>query len=144
MNTISVSAKVATSAKPEALFAVLSDSASYPAWSIWDRCEIERSGDPARHGAGEIRLLYTRFSAVREEIVAVDPPRRVEYRLLEGLPVRDYTAQTTITDVGCGRAEIVWSASFRARHPGTGWFWRLFFLLVLKRVAQDLARAGIQ
>lgn len=62
-------------------------------------------------------------AAVRLEPVDADPPNRLRYRIVGGIPVRDHVAEVLLVAVG-GGTDICWSHRFRARIPGTGGFLR--------------------
>jgi hypothetical protein len=86
-----------------------------------------------------VRVFTTPFAKAREEIVALVPNRRVSYRLLSGLPLRNYRADVDLEPLGDRAIMIVWQASFETKYPGTGWFWLWLLRRVIKRVAEDLA-----
>ncbi len=102
-------------APPAAVWQLLGDSASWPSWTPIDVAEIEQPGD--RDGLGEIRTFKTGRITVREEIVERRPERRLSYRLLSGLAVRDYRADIDLTP-RAGGTEIRWHTTFRAKVPG--------------------------
>jgi hypothetical protein len=74
----------------------------------------------------------------REEVTEFEPPSRYGYRLLSGLPVRDYRAQVTLSDAADG-TEIHWHSEFDARFPGTGGLVRRSLQRVVRDVASRLA-----
>lgn len=116
-SSYAVSARSA--AAPEAVFDLLADATS---WSRWAGPMIVRSWwDPTRPagGVGAIRCLGLGRLASREEIVEQDRPSRLSYRILRGLPVRDYLATVVLTPEA-GGTRIDWSASFVPAVPGTG------------------------
>jgi uncharacterized protein YndB with AHSA1/START domain len=115
-----VEATAHSAAAPERVWQLLADSSTWPEWGIWDARSLERQGSPPPEGVGAVRELKTGRVVVREEIVAFDPPRRVGYRLLSGLPVRDYEAEVTLEPGEQGSALIRWRAEFAPRLPGTG------------------------
>jgi len=110
-----------TPAEPAAVWHLLGDSATWPSWTPIERAQIERPG-PAE-GPGEIRTFKTGRVTVREEIVERDAERRLSYRLLGGLAVRDYRADIDLTPTPEG-TEIRWHTTFRAKVPGAGGLYR--------------------
>jgi len=69
-----------------------------------------------------------RWSSVREttlrvEVLSAQPPSRLRYRIVQGLPVKDHAGDVQLVPVD-GGTDIQWSHSFRARIPGTGGFLR--------------------
>jgi len=136
MRTIDVAATAHTDAPATTVWPILADTNGWPSWSPNDHAELERAGTPIADGVGAIRVLHTGRIVVREEIVVFDAPERLEYRLLSGLPVRDYQATVTLAPDGSG-TRIEWSASFRSAVPGLGWVLRP----ALRRVVQAFASA---
>ena len=108
-------------AGPEAVFALLGNSATWPDWTPVDSFELIEAGDA--DGLGEVRLFRTGNVRVREEIVERVPGRRLTYELRAGLAVKDYRAEIDVepTEEGC---EVRWHTTFRAKVPGSGWMYR--------------------
>lgn len=125
----------------KAAFDLLADSRAWPSWGGAGSVDIERPGDAA--GVGEIRVMRNGPLRVREEIVAIVPPKLVQYVLLSGLPVRDYEARVEITPDESGSI-IHWRARFGSKVPGAGAVNRLIFRKVLQRTAAALADAAAQ
>lgn len=47
----------------------------------------------------------------------MDVPVRLAYRMLSGLPVRDYAGETTLSDRD-GATDTIWKVTMTARFPG--------------------------
>jgi hypothetical protein len=139
---ISVSAK--STAAPERIFPLLKNSETYPGWSMIDRYDAVKPGRDETNGIGAVRRLQTGSKVMCEEIVDIVPNRLVGYRLLSGLPLQDYQAQTRLDRQPDGGAEITWSCSFIPKYRGTGQFWKIVMRHILRRFVRDLARAGEQ
>jgi hypothetical protein len=105
MATITLEKTVA--APPDVVFDVLTDHRGYPAITPLRGVDLEREGSPAPNGVGAIRVLRLAGPPIREEVTVFDRPRRFGYRLLSGAPVRDHTADVTLSDVA-GRTRIVY------------------------------------
>ncbi len=110
-----------TTASPAAVWRLLADSSSWPAWTPIEAFEPEREGGP--DGVGERRAFTTGRVVVHEEIVERRPERRLSYRLLSGLALRDYRADIDLTPRDAG-TEIRWHTTFRPKVPGAGWVYR--------------------
>ena len=108
-----------SAAPPAAVFALLVDGETWPRWSPIEAFELERTGDPPPEGVGAIRVFRRGRTTGRDEIVEVVPDRRLSYRSLSGLPVRDYRAHVDLEPDGDGTT-IRWEASFAPKLPGTG------------------------
>jgi uncharacterized protein YndB with AHSA1/START domain len=128
-----------SSAPPERVFALLEDAPGWTAWAGFPLAEYEREGDPAPHGVGAVRRLGNRLASTREEVIAHDPPHHLAYRILSGVPVKDYRADVTLTPDGTGTA-IRWVSTFRPKVPGTGPLLAPFLRLFIRRFARRLAR----
>ena len=137
-----VEATFTVQAPAAVIWGPLADSRGWPAWSPNDAAELVQEGDPAPDGVGAIRVFRTGPIKVREEIVAFEPERRVVYRLLSGLPVRDYTGEVTLTPSAEDPAVtvLVWESTWRPRYPLTGWALRLGFQRIVQQWGGALAR----
>jgi uncharacterized protein YndB with AHSA1/START domain len=78
---------------------------------------LESEGDPPPDGVGGIRVLTRGPLRMREQITEVEAPSRLAYRLLSGLPVRQYVGQTTLTTEDKG-TDIRWTIDFTSPIPG--------------------------
>jgi uncharacterized protein YndB with AHSA1/START domain len=107
----------------EDVWKLLADCESWPEWSDLEEVVIRHPGDPPPAGLGSIRVIRSRGLAVQEEVTAFEPPERMSYTLTEGLPVRDYRAEVTLT-ARPSLTELVWRVTFRPSVPGTGWLLR--------------------
>lgn len=117
---IDIRAKIG--ADPEAVWALLGDSASWPSWTPIETCMVIRAGGP--DGLGEVREFTTGRVTVREEIVGRAASRRLSYELLGGLAVSDYRADIDLAPgVGGHGTEIHWHTTFKAKVPGSGWLY---------------------
>ena len=70
---------------------------------------------------------------------ALEPPRRLEYELVSGLPIRDYRAEVTLTP-SAGGTEIRWHSRFNAKLPGSGGLARRALQRFIEQTAEGLAR----
>jgi Polyketide cyclase / dehydrase and lipid transport len=128
-------------APPAVVFALLSDSSTYPQWAPVEGYEMERPGFDTPHGVGEIRVLFSGMFRVREEVVELVPGKFMAYTLLSGLPMRDYRGETTLDLLPDGGTRIIWQSNFNGV-AGTGPLMRLLMLWILWRLTGALARAA--
>lgn len=124
-------------AEPAAVWRLLGDSSTWPAWTPIETATIERPAD--ENGLGEIRSFKTGRVTVREEIVERKAERRLSYKLLGGLAVRDYRADIDLTPTA-GGTEIRWHTTFTAKVPGSGWLYRRALERATLRFVDGLAK----
>ena len=129
-----IEARVIAAAPRDTVWAVLADARSWHTWGPWDRAELEREGHDVADGVGAIRVFTRRPITSREEVVAFEPPLRLAYRLLSGLPVREYRAEVRLTADGAA-TEIHWRSEFESGVPGMA----AFIGRIVPRVAADMA-----
>jgi hypothetical protein len=130
-------ASAITSSPPAAVYALLFDVGSWPAWSGMDTAELERPGDTEPYGVGSVRALSRGRFHGRDRVVELVPDRRFVYTHV-GLPVRDYRAEVVLEPVPEG-TRITWRSTFRPKYPGTGWVWRRGIEKMLDEIVDRLA-----
>ncbi len=107
-------------APPDAVWALLSDVGTWTRWGPWETADLERPGRDRPQGVGAVRRLRAGRWTLRELVEVAEAPRRLRYRLLSGMPVRDYVADVRLAPAPDGGTELTWSARFAPRVPGTG------------------------
>jgi uncharacterized protein YndB with AHSA1/START domain len=137
VSTSSYEITVRSAASPQAVFDLLADASGWPRWAgpLIARASWEREGDPPPGGVGAIRKFGRWPQTSREQIVAYDPPHHLAYRVLSGVPVRDYRADIDIAPEGAGTM-LRWRATFTPKIPGTG----ALFARVLRAIVGGFAR----
>jgi hypothetical protein len=138
---IQVQASIVSSARPEEIYPLLENSATYPLWSMIEYFESVRPGPGGIHDVGAIRLFLTGRAVMHEEITVLEPNARVGYYLISGFPMLDYHAETTLEPVESG-TRITWKSSFHPKYPLTGWFWRALMGWLFRRMVRLLAAAA--
>ena len=133
--------RASTPATPASLWALLEDVTTWTTWAPFEAAVLERSGDDDPHGVGAIRRFERGRFATREEVTEYVPDTRLAYRLLSGLPLRDYEAHIDL-ERHHERTDVIWSATFEARIPGTGGVFRRGMQRLYTDYAQRLARAA--
>src|SRR4051794_668758 len=128
-----------TSANVEVVFALLADGTTWPQWSAVESVELERSDTEGGEGPGAIRVLRRGRTTGRDEILEVVPNRRMTYRSLSGLPVRDYVGEVDLERSPAGGTIIRWHSSFLPARPGTGWVLERGLRRFLQQCASGLA-----
>lgn len=145
MGTQQIDKTATARADPDAVYALLSDSSTWPEWTPIDSFELERPGRGEPQGVGAIRAFRTGRYTMREEIVELVPGRRFSYSLISGLPVRDYRADIDL-EPDAGGTRIRWHTSFDSRLPGMGWLIRRRLDGITERFVNGLAEraAGVE
>jgi len=103
-----------TPASVESVWATLEDSATWSSWGPWDTSELERPGDTTPAGVGAVRRLAIGRRVLREETSRFEPMREMRYRVLSGIPVRDYEGVVELRALASG-THITWSSSFQGK-----------------------------
>jgi uncharacterized protein YndB with AHSA1/START domain len=122
----------------DVVWSVMTDHVRYARWGRSKQVTMEREGSPDPNGLGAIRVFHAGPSKVREEVVALDPPARLVYRLVSGVPVRDYRSEMQLEEDG-DVTVLTWTSSFAERIPLTG-----RFLTRMMSTAVDGFAAGIK
>ena len=126
---------------PEVAWERFTDHRGWADWAGAKEVVLRQEGDPAPNGLGAIRVLRARGLAVEEEVTAFEPPRRMRYRLVAGLPIRDHSGEVEFEPSAAG-THLTWSIRFRPLVPGTGrlasWALRRSLEDILQRLSEDL------
>lgn len=123
MNRLEVSAERTARAKPEVVWALVSDAIRYPEWGPWRAAEYRRPGEVSPRGPGAVQWLqssrrYFLWHPVSlEKIVDMQEGRFLAYNIIGGIPVRNYRAEVTLAPTGDG-THIRWAGSWDATPRG--------------------------
>jgi uncharacterized protein YndB with AHSA1/START domain len=126
-----------TSAPVERVWALLGTTSTWKDWGWFTVAELEREGDEHPDGVGAIKRLGLKAGGSREEIVEYDPPHHLAYVLLQGLPVKDYRSDVTLTPTPDGGTSIEWKSSFRGNR-----LWAALLQAMITGFARRLAKAS--
>ena len=137
-----VEAHARSAAGRDAVWAVVADAPGWSRWGDWESAVLEREGKPPPGGIGAVKALKRGRIVSREEVTAFDPPSRFGYRLLSGLPLRDYEAEIVLADSPGGGTDITWRSRFRPKLPLTGALFRRALQRFTADAAERLARAA--
>ena len=107
-----IEAKATSKASREQVWRLIADITTWSDWGGWSSATREREGDPPPDGVGAVRKLKRFPTTTVEEVTAFEPNARLGYKLLKGLPLRDYAAEITLGDAPAGGTEITWRAEF--------------------------------
>jgi hypothetical protein len=115
-----VAATTVAAAPIDVVWTRVADIATWSQWGQWDETTRVRDGAPEPDGVGARRRFRRGRRVHTEEVVGFEPPHRLAYELLEGLPVLGYHAEVTLEPVG-GGTRIRWEADFDGANPIGGW-----------------------
>lgn len=121
-------------APPEAVFEVLADHAGYDRFDRIRRAELVEPGDPAPKGLGAVRRIWLGPLRFEEEIIAFEPPTRLDYRIREvrGLPFSHERGSIRLDADGEG-TRATWTSDFEIPIPLLGPALDLAFAKQLER-----------
>ena len=122
MRKVEAAAEQTAHVPPEVVWSLLSDVMVYPQ-GPWRKGGYRSDGDAAANGKGAVYWLQGskrygfRYPVSVEEVLDVDPGKRLAYTVLRGIPVRNYRAEVTLTPSPDGTL-IRWGVSqSRWWHP---------------------------
>lgn len=119
---------------PERLWAVLAD---HEGMSDWIGARVTVVAGPGDGGVGTVRRVHARGLAIDEEVTYADPPRRMVYRIVRGLPViRFHRGEILISPWGKTGAELRWDIVLESPIPGIA--------AAIRAVLEPGLRAGLR
>ncbi len=124
-----VAGSVRIAAPPATVWKVLNDHNAMSHWIGFDTVRRSRDGAPDPDGYGAQRTMRGKPGNVVEQITAVEPGRRIRYRVIEGGPLRFHNGEVQLSPVA-GGCEVTWTIRFGSKYPLAG--------LLLRRVMQKM------
>ena len=128
-----VEAKVLIEAPPDTVWNVLTDQDRMSGWIGFDPVTRVRDGWPDRDGVGSERRMKGPGGTIVEQVIGVEPKRRIRYRVIEGSPFIFHNGEITVEPRG-NATEVSWSIRFRSRIPLLGAFWQSVVGALLPRM----------
>lgn len=101
----------------EKVWSLIGDFASTPGPDI--KVEVEKGGDPERHGVGMVRTITIGKVCVKEVLEEAVPPDSFTYRIIGGAPMKEYVGKVRFEDDG-GATRIRWQGDITPKIPFTG------------------------
>jgi uncharacterized protein YndB with AHSA1/START domain len=143
MSQLQVEAEGTAQATPDVVWALIADATSYAQWGPWDASGYQRPGDESPHGVGAVRWIRLGRTTTIERVLEVEDGRRLAYSVEQGIPVRNYRAEVTLTPTAEG-THIRWTATWDATLAGriVRWKLRRIYPDVVARLAAA-ANAGV-
>src|SRR5947209_15958628 len=136
-----IEASATSKASRDAVWRLVADITTWSDWGDWSSTTREREGEPPPDGVGTLRRLK-RFPVTNvEEVTIFEPGRRLGYRLVKGLPLKDYNASVTLEDDDGGGTKITWGAEFDTTWvPGISGGLARFFPAIVEKLARAAER----
>jgi uncharacterized protein YndB with AHSA1/START domain len=105
-------------ASPDQVWAVLADHEGMSRWAPGLRVALRAEGNGDRNGVGAVRVIDAPGPApsIVEEVVTFEPGRRLEYRALSGVPLKNYVGDVVLRPLG-GGTEISYTITADQRVP---------------------------
>ncbi len=126
-------------ASPEAVWQVLASHERMPEWMPAREVVRRRPGSTDPNGEGAVRTLRLGPMVVDERISVFEPPKRLQYKVIEGAPLRQHRGEVVLSPAADG-TRVRWSVSFRPLIPGTGWLLRAASRRLVVRSLEGLKR----
>ncbi len=88
-------------------------------WCGFDQVSVIKEGQTSRNGVGSERRMVGSAGKVTEQIVAVEPMKRIRYRVIDGAPFNFHRGEITLREQGQD-TEVHWRIGFRGKLPLVG------------------------
>lgn len=99
---------------PEILWGIVTD---HEGMSRWLGADVRVVAASAEGGVGTVRRISAGPLRIDEEVVAWDPPRRMVYRIVRGLPLRYHRGEVRVAPWGDGESELAWEITIASGIP---------------------------
>jgi len=123
MSRLQVEVEATVGAEPAAVWALVSDATRYPEWGPWSAAGYRQAGNTSPRGPGAVHWLrssrraYGRHVTSVEKVLEVEDGRRLAYTVIDGMPVRNYRGEVTLTPTADG-THVRWTASWDSTLTG--------------------------
>lgn len=101
----------------------------------------EMEGDPNNDNKGAIRRVRSGKYVFREELIGYEPYFSYSYRMLSGLPARDYVGTIAVTELDDERTTISWDVNYRFRFPFPGVMVKRSMKPVLQHMIDEMKKS---
>jgi uncharacterized protein YndB with AHSA1/START domain len=122
-------------APPQVVWDLYTDHCGWQDWAGIREVVLRQQGDPPPNGVGASRVMRARGIAVEEEVIGFEPPRRLVYRLVGGVPIRNHRGEVLFSPSETG-THVEWIVRFDPLIPFTG----ALIARVLRRAIADVLR----
>jgi uncharacterized protein YndB with AHSA1/START domain len=111
MSKLRVEARGSAAAAPEVVWPLVANAASYAEWGAWNGSGDRDLAGKESGDAGTTRWMRYHNTTTVEQVLEVDPGKRMVYTVLSGIPVHNYRAEVTLTPTETG-TDIRWTAEW--------------------------------
>jgi uncharacterized protein YndB with AHSA1/START domain len=112
MSQFSVQAEGTTQAGPEVVWTLVANANTYSWWGPWNDGGYRPPAEGPSHVGSVQWFRYGRRTTSVERVLDVDKPRHLAYKVVSGLPVKNYRAEVTLTPTSSGGTTVRWAASW--------------------------------
>lgn len=130
-------------APPQVVWDLFTDHCSWEEWAGIREVVLRQQGEPAPNGVGASRVMRSRGIAVEEEVIAFEPPTRMVYRLVEGVPIRNHRGEVCFSPSPVG-THVEWTVRFDPLIPFTGWLFARLIRGAIEDVLKRLSEYGFE
>ncbi len=102
----------------EQIWSILSDFTKTPAPDDV-KVDVEKEGDPEKHGAGLVRKTIMGRDKVRQHLTSVEPPHSYTYQIIEHPLIKEYQARVDFKEEEGGTL-VHYQADIQPAVPLTG------------------------
>lgn len=99
---------------PEILWQVVTD---HEGMGRWLGVPVKVIAAPPGGGVGTVRRIAAGPLSIDEEVVVFEPPRRMIYRIVRGLPVRYHRGEVRISPFRDDGSELAWEITIASGVP---------------------------
>lgn len=111
MSKLRVEAVGSAAAPPELVWPLVANASSFAEWGVWDGSGDRDLGGKTSGDAGTTRWMRYHNTTTVEQVLEVDPGRRMVYTIVSGIPAQNYRAEVTLTPTATG-TDIRWTAEW--------------------------------
>jgi hypothetical protein len=98
------------------MFELVEDHGTWLSWADVDNLCVEHEAALHPNGTGRIRRVSALGLSPREKIIEIVSRGRIPYRLLSGLPSKNYVSVADSETMADGQTSVRWSSSCTALH----------------------------
>lgn len=134
-----ISDSILIAAPAERVWHVLTDHERMGQWIGFEEVRRVRDGAPDLDGYGSERFMAGKPGKVTEQVVRVEPKRRIGYRVIAGSPFTFHNGDIVIEPAG-QQTKVTWTIRFRSKAPLLG----PLFRALMQRLLSGMLQTGLK